>query len=56
MKDTKLYVSVVTLSARDLKDQFIGMTTKQKVRLKLQQMSKDTFSNQILLESIDYLY
>ena len=47
IKDTKLYVPVVTLSARDnqnyqnflakdLKDQLIGMNIKQKVRIKLQ--------------------
>ena len=66
IKDSNLYVPVVTLSARenqkynfltkDLKDQFVGMNIKQKVRLKLQQMSLDIFSNQILLESIGYLY
>ena len=28
---------------KDLKDQFIGMKMKQKVRIKLQQMSKDIF-------------
>ena len=39
-----------------LKDQFIGMNLKQNVRLKLQQLSLDIFSNQILLESIDYLH
>ena len=47
IKGTKLYVPVVTLSARDnqnyqnflakdLKDQLIGMNIKQKVRIKLQ--------------------
>ena len=64
IKDTKLYVPVVTLSARDnqnflakdLKDQFIGMNIKQKARIKIRQMSLDIFSNQILLESINYLY
>ena len=63
IKGTKLYVPVVTLSARknsqnffakDLKDQSIGM--KQKKRIKMQQMNLDIFLNQILLESIDYLY
>ena len=58
IKDTKLYVSVVTLSARGnpklselftkgFKDQFIGMNIKQKLRLKLQQINIDIFSNQI---------
>ena len=53
--DTKLYVPVVTLSARDnqkflkrlskgLKDQFIGMDIKQKERIKIQQMNIDTFN------------
>ena len=32
------------------------MNMKQKVRIKIQQMNKDTFSNQILLEVIEYLF
>ena len=69
MKDTKLYVPVVTLSAtakgnqklsnilvKNLKDQFIGMNIKQKVRVKTQQTNRDIFSNQILLELIDCLF
>ena len=59
VKDTQLYAPVVTLSARDnrklsdflvkeLKEQFLGMNIKQKVRLKQQQTSLDIFSNQIL--------
>ena len=66
-KDTILYVAVVILSAKDkktyqnflvknLKDQFIGVNTKQKVRVKAQQMNLDTFLNQILLELMDYLF
>ena len=66
-KDTKLYVPVVTLSPRDnqnqqnflaknLKDQFIEINIKQKVKIKIQQMSIDIFSNQILLELIDCLF
>ena len=65
IKDTKLHVPVVAskqeaiknyqnVFAKDLKDRFIGMNLKQKVRLKLQ-MNIDIFSCQILLESIDYL-
>ena len=42
--------------AKDFKDQFIGMNIKQKVRIKIQQMNLHIFSNQILLESIDYLF
>ena len=34
--------------AKDLKDQFVGMNTKQKVRMKIRQISID-----ILLELID---
>ena len=61
IKDTKLYVPVVTLSVRGnwklpkllskglVKYQFLGMNRKQKVDL-------DIFLNQILLESIDYLF
>ena len=60
VKETKLYVSVVPLSAKDvphylLKDQFVEVNTKQKVRIKIQQMNIDIFSKQTLLELIDYL-
>ena len=53
MKDAKLYVLVVTLSAKNsqkllenvlakyLKDQLIGMNIKQKVRIKIQQKNID---------------
>ena len=60
IKDTKLCVPVVTLSARDnlnyqnfvekdLKDRFIVMNIKQKVIIEMQQMSLDIFSNQNFL-------
>ena len=39
-----------------MKDQFIGMNIKQKVRIKMQQMNRNIFSNQTLLELIDYLF
>ena len=50
VKDTKLYVPVVTLSERnnqilsksfskDLNNQFIGMNIKQKVKIKTRQMN-----------------
>ena len=42
--------------AKYLKDQFIGISIKQKVRIKIQKMSIDIFSNQILLELINYLF
>ena len=59
IKDTKLYVSLITLSAKDngklskrlskeLKDQCIGMNIKQKLRIKIQHNSIDIFSNQAL--------
>ena len=38
--------------AKDLKDQFIGMSIKQKFRIKIQQMNIDIFLNQILLKLI----
>ena len=53
MKDAKLYVLVVTVSAKNsqkllenvlakyLKDQPIGMNIKQKVRIKIQQKNID---------------
>ena len=61
IKNTKLYVLVVTLSAKinqklsnllakDLKDRFIGINIKEKVIIKIQQMNLN-----LLLESIDYL-
>ena len=67
IKDTKLYVPVATLLARDnqnlsklisknLKDQFIGMNIKQKVRIKIQKISIDIFLDQILLELIDSFF
>ena len=36
--------------AKDLKDKFIGMNIKEKVRTLIQQMNVDIFLNQILLE------
>ena len=59
VKDTKLYLPVVVLSAKgnqnyqnfltkDLKDQILGVNIKQKVRIKLQQMSIDILSIQTL--------
>ena len=58
IKDTKLYVPVVTFQqqtiknyqnvlAKDVKDQFIGMNMKLNVRLKILQMNLDIFPNQI---------
>ena len=58
IKGTKLYLPVVNLSTRDnqnyqnflaedFKDQFIGMNIKQKVKMKIQQMNIDIFSNEI---------
>ena len=42
--------------ARDLKDHFIIMNTKQRVRIKTQQMNINIFFNQILLELIYFLF
>ena len=62
IKDTKLYVPIVSLSAGDnqklskllslkgLKDQFNGMKIQRELIIKIQQMNLDNFSNQILLE------
>ena len=63
IKDTKMYLPVLTLSVRDnqnffekdLKDQFIGMNIKQKVKIKLRETNLDIFTNQTLLETIDCL-
>ena len=58
IKDTKLYVPVITLSARDNEklSKFIGFerSIKQKLRIKIRQINKDSFLNQNLL--IDYLF
>ena len=65
-KGSKLYVPVATLSARDnkklsnirnkaFKDPFIGINIKLKLSIKIRQMNIDAFSNQVLLELIDYL-
>ena len=43
------------LVVKDLKDQFIGMNIKQKMRIKMRQTNVDIFPNQILLELINYL-
>ena len=61
IKDTKSYVSVATLSAKDnqklskllskefnLKDQCIGVNIKLKVKIKMQQMSIDIFLHETL--------
>ena len=67
IKDLKVYVPIVTLSARDnqklpkplnkaFADQVIEMNIKRKVRSKIRQKNIDIFLNQILLESIDYLF
>ena len=42
--------------ARDLKDHFIIMNTKQKVRIKTQQLNINIFFNQILLKLIYFLF
>ena len=39
-----------------MKNQFVGMNIKQKMRLKIQQINIDVYSNQILLKSIDCLF
>ena len=44
------------LLARDLKHRCIGMNIKQKVRIKLRQMSIDIFSNQTLQELTDCFF
>ena len=51
INDIKLYVPVVTF-----KDQFVRINIKQKLRIKIRQMSSEFFSNQILLESRYYLF
>ena len=51
-KITKNYQNIL---AKDLKDHFIEMNIKQKMRIKIHQVNTDIFLNQILLELIDYL-
>ena len=47
--------SCKNLLVKDLKDQFIRMNIKQKVRIKIK-MNIGIFRNQSLLESIDYMF
>ena len=66
IKDTKLYVLVVTYQQKtikiyqnflikDLKDQFIGMNIKQKVRIKIRQnQTKMPILKDLKLEDIIY--
>lgn len=67
IKDTRLYLLVVTLPAReiknyqsfmskDLKDQVIGTNMKQKVTLKIQETNLDFSLNQIVQEFVNYLF
>ena len=67
INDRKLHITVVlypqeatknylNFLANDLKDQFIGTNKKQEVRMKIRLMNIETFSNQIILESMDYLF
>ena len=67
IKYPKLYVPAMTLSAKDnqelsklLSKAFERLVywnnIKQILRIKIQQMNIDIFSNQTLLELIDYLY
>ena len=67
IKDTKFYVPVLTLStraiknysnfsAKDLNAQLNARDMKQELRIKIREMSTDILSNQIFLESIDYLF
>ena len=41
-------------SAKNLKDSFIGINRKQELRMEILQINTDFFSNQNLLELIDY--
>ena len=50
------YMEKIIKNYQDLKDQFFGINIKQKVRGKMRQMNIDIFSNQILLELIDFSY
>ena len=39
-----------------MKDPFIRANIKQKLRIKIQQINADIFSNQVLLKLIDYFF
>ena len=41
-------------STKNLKDSFIGINRKQELRMEILQINTDFFSNQNLLELIDY--
>ena len=42
--------------AKDMKHQFIEISIKEKMKIKMQQMNKDAFMNKMFLELIDYLF
>ena len=52
----KIFKNYQNFLIKDLKDQFIGINIKQKVRIRIQQRNIDIFWNQCLLELINYLY
>ena len=66
IKDTNSCVTIVTLSARDNQnlskrpstgfERSVYWNEHKKMRIKVRQMNIDIFSNQTLLESIDYLF
>ena len=66
IKDTNSCVPIVTLSARDNQnlskrpskgfERSVYWNEYKKMRIKVRQMNIDIFSNQTLLESIDYLF
>ena len=66
IKDTNSCVPIVTLSARDNQnlskrpstgfERSVYWNEHKKMRIKVRQMNIDIFSNQTLLESIDYLF
>ena len=65
VKDIKLYVPVSTAREnqklsnvlnKGFERSFIGMNVKQNETIKIQQINLDIFSNQTLLQLIDYLF
>ena len=68
IKDTKLYVHVVNSSAKDNKNLsdilskefeisvYLNAYKTEKIEYKMRQMNLDINSNQILWESVDYLF
>ena len=56
LNQQKIVTNYQNFLAKDMKDQCIRINNKQKVRIKIQQMNINVFSNQTLLQLTDCLF